>query len=215
MTSDYGGKTMKKCIHILLLCLIPLCLTGCGKTKSVKAISDLDGTDSVITEPIPEIQGNEDSATPSTVTENRVEENAAKKSSGEKSSENKKSGKIDIDLSDMNYNIMSSLDFDMAIEPEKYYGKTIKMRGQFFTVVEPDSQQRFYYCVVYDPTACCQAGIDFMLKGDKVYPDDFPPEETYIEIIGQFTDFSDMLNDGRSYQGLLCDTITVLDEKNL
>lgn len=121
------------------------------------------------------------------------------------------SGKIDYDLSDMNYNIITSMNFDMAISPEKYYGKTIKMKGQFFSFEEPGNPRKFFSCVVYDPTACCQAGIDFSLPDDKKYPDDYPPEETLIEITGPFTDFSYLFDDGRFYAGILCDKIDILN----
>lgn len=116
---------------------------------------------------------------------------------------------FDYDLSDMNYNIVSSMNFDMAINPEKYYNKTIKMKGQFFSL-EEDGGKRFYSCVVYDPTVCCQAGIDFVMSTDKKYPDDFPAEEAYIEITGPYTDFSSFFEDGRSYSGILCDEIKVI-----
>ena len=123
------------------------------------------------------------------------------------------SGGIDYDFSDMNYNLINAMNFEMAINPEAYYGKKIKMRGQFFSAIEPDSQKRFYYCVVYDPTACCQAGLDFVME-DKVYPDDFPEEEAYIEIVGTFEDFSEFLNDGRSYAGIRCESLKVLDKSS-
>ena len=106
---------------------------------------------------------------------------------------------------------MSAMNFDMAVEPERFYGKVIKMRGQFFSDVEPDTKTRFYSCILYDATACCQAGIDFQMSGNKIYPDDFPAEGSTIEIVGTFKDFSDLLNDGRDYSGILCDSITVLD----
>ena len=183
---------MKK-IHILLSCsLIMLCLSGCSKTK----VENPNPEDAVPT-------GQSISNYIDSAPENKSESKPAA------------SDGIDYDFTDMNFNILNAMNFEMAVDPEKFYGKVMKMRGQFFTVVEPESGQRFYYCVIYDPTACCQTGLDFMMTGDKVYPDDFPPEETYIEIQGPFKDFSNLLNDGRSYAGLLCYNIKILNEADL
>lgn len=180
--NNMGERTMKRFFYFLSCILILLCIFGCKKKNDAdKGIAQTDSGNG-ITQSTDLIPGTQNVA-----------------------------DGVDYDLSGQNYNIVSAMNFDMAVEPERFYGKVIKMRGQFFSDVEPDTKTRFYSCILYDATACCQAGIDFQMSGNKIYPDDFPAEGSTIEIVGTFKDFSDLLNDGRDYCGILCDSITVLD----
>ncbi len=90
--------------------------------------------------------------------------------------------KIDFDLSNMNYNMISSITFEMLIEPEKYTDKTVKISGQFYTEVE--EEVRYYSAIIWDATLCCPAGMDFIPPATMKFPDDFPPEETHITVTG-------------------------------
>lgn len=90
--------------------------------------------------------------------------------------------KIDFDLSNMNYNMISSITFEMLIEPEKYTDKTVKISGQFYTEVE--EEVRYYSAIIWDATLCCPAGMDFIPPATMIFPDDFPPEETQITVTG-------------------------------
>ena len=90
--------------------------------------------------------------------------------------------KIDFDLSNMNYNMISSITFEMLIEPEKYADKTVKISGQFYTEVE--EAIRYYSVIIWDATLCCPAGMDFIPPDTMTFPDDFPPEETTITVTG-------------------------------
>jgi len=127
----------------------------------------------------------------------------------EKTKKSTSKEKIDYDLSNWNYNMLTGLNFDMAIDTEKYRGKTFKMRGQFFSVVDEESGRRFYSCLKYDETACCQVGIDFVLSGNKKYPDDFPPEKANIEVFGKYVSFEE--TNGFAYDAIICDEIKILD----
>lgn len=90
--------------------------------------------------------------------------------------------KIDYDLSNMGYNMISSITFEMLVEPEKYIDKTVKICGKFYTTVEEDV--RYYSVIIWDATLCCPAGMDFIPPQTMQFPDDFPPEETKITVTG-------------------------------
>ena len=90
--------------------------------------------------------------------------------------------KIDYDLSNMGYNMLSGITFEMLIEPEKYADKTVKICGQFYTEVE--EAIRYYSVIIWDATLCCPAGMDFIPPDTMTFPDDFPPEETTITVTG-------------------------------
>ena len=90
--------------------------------------------------------------------------------------------KIDYDLTNMGYNMLSGITFEMLIEPEKYVDKTVKISGQFYTEVEEGI--RYYSVIIWDATLCCPAGMDFIPPETMQFPDDFPTEETQITVTG-------------------------------
>ncbi|MBR4179177.1 MAG: hypothetical protein IKR45_00610 [Treponema sp.] len=90
--------------------------------------------------------------------------------------------KIDYDLTNMGYNMLSGITFEMLIEPEKYVDKTVKISGQFYTEVEEGI--RYYSVIVWDATLCCPAGMDFIPPETMQFPDDFPAAETQITVTG-------------------------------
>ena len=90
--------------------------------------------------------------------------------------------KIDYDLSNMGYNMLSGITFEMLIEPEKYVDKTVKISGQFYTEVEEGI--RYYSVIIWDATLCCPAGMDFIPPESMQFPDDFPEQESQITVTG-------------------------------
>ena len=92
--------------------------------------------------------------------------------------------KVDIDLSMLNYNIASAQIFNMLIETDSYLGKTVRIKGQFFSNYDEDNKVRHYSVLIWDATACCQTGLQFIPRGNPVYPDDFPEEMADMEITG-------------------------------
>lgn len=90
--------------------------------------------------------------------------------------------KVDYDLTNMNYNMLSAITFEMLVEPEKYTDKTVKISGQFYTEVENDI--RYYSVIIWDATLCCPAGMDFIPPDTMSFPEDFPAEEAQITVTG-------------------------------
>lgn len=89
---------------------------------------------------------------------------------------------IDLDLSGMNYNMLSSVAFDIMVAPEKYANKRIKTSGNFYTSVYEDT--RYFSAIVWDPTGCCPAGMDFIPPESMNFPEDFPEPDEKIIVIG-------------------------------
>ncbi len=115
---------------------------------------------------------------------------------------------VDLDFSNFNYNMISAEIFNIMIEPEKYIGKTIRFKGQFFSSFEQEKNQRFYSILIYDATACCQTGFEFILSGNPQYPQDFPQEGTNIQLSGPLT-YKNL--DGLDYFYIACDSVELLD----
>ncbi len=98
----------------------------------------------------------------------------------------KKSGKIDVDLTKMNANMIYSYIFEMIVEPENYLGKTIKVKGFFYSVVDEETGERYYAVIIPDALACCKQGMEFKWLGDHTYPTDYPEENQEITITGTY-----------------------------
>ena len=145
---------MKKALVIFLILLLVL-ISSCSKNKVI---------------PTEEIQTEQNQYTTKNIT--TTKEPTLKESSP----------KIDFDLSNMNYNMISSITFEMLIEPEKYTDKSVKISGQFYTEVE--EEVRYYSVIIWDATLCCPAGMDFIPPSTMKFPDDFPPQETQITVTG-------------------------------
>ena len=97
-----------------------------------------------------------------------------------------KSGKIDVDLTKMNANMIYSYIFEMIVEPDNYLGKTIKVKGFFYSVVDEESGERYFAVIIPDALACCKQGMEFKWLGDHTYPADYPQENQEITITGTY-----------------------------
>ena len=74
----------------------------------------------------------------------------------------------------------------MVTDPQKYTGKTIKMKGIFSSYVDEETNRRFFGCIIKDALACCSQGLAFELAKPRKYPSEYPSEGASITIIGTF-----------------------------
>ena len=94
-------------------------------------------------------------------------------------------GKVDLDLTKMSSTMIYTTIFDMLIMPEDYVEKNIKVKGWFETYTDPYTAELYYAVVVPDATACCQQGLEFILKGTQ-YPDGYPDIGADFTVQGTF-----------------------------
>ncbi len=99
----------------------------------------------------------------------------------------------DVDLTRMSSTMIYAKVFDMLINPQNYEGKKVRMHGNFdvFEYEEGGMQHRSFACIVQDATACCAQGMEFELKGNPVYPQDYPARYAEITISGTFHQFEE------------------------
>ncbi|WP_312428413.1 hypothetical protein [Lacrimispora sp.] len=102
---------------------------------------------------------------------------------------------FDIDLTKLSSTMVFSEVYNMMISPEEYMGKTIKAEG-IFQVYQDSKNNNFYALVIADATACCQQGLELIWDGDPSYPDDYPDENTEIEITGVYQSY---VEEGNTY----------------
>ncbi len=110
----------------------------------------------------------------------------------------------DIDLTRLSATMVYAQVFNMIVEPEKFEGKTVKMRGQFM-VYPMDKNENVYAVVISDATACCQQGLEFKWQGEHAYPADYPPEGSEIEVTGTFK--TGQTSDGFDYFYIESDSV--------
>ncbi len=98
---------------------------------------------------------------------------------------------VDVDLTAMSSSMVYSVVYDMMLEPESYIGYTVKMRGSFATLFDEKENKRLYACVIQDATQCCAQGVEFVLRDDRQYPDDYPAEGEEITVTGVFDSYTE------------------------
>ena len=78
----------------------------------------------------------------------------------------------------------------MQAYPEEYEGKTVMLRGTFRAFENPDADGYLFRCLVQDGTGCCTREMEFVLRGDHTYPQDYPRLNKQIVVIGTFTTYT-------------------------
>ena len=114
---------------------------------------------------------------------------------------------VDLDISNLSSVLVYSQVVRILDEPEQYLGKTIRIKGQYYSMFYEPTQQYCHYVVVGDASLCCQVGIEFIWNGNHNHPDDYPAEKKIIEIVGLFSSYEEL---GETYYALIVDDISVL-----
>ena len=105
-------------------------------------------------------------------------------------------GAPDVDLSAMSETMAYAGIADMAEEPERYLGKTVRVTGLFDMFTDGPTGNVYYACVIPDATACCMQALEFVPKGFFSFPDDFPGVGEPITVFGTFSTY---LENGYEY----------------
>lgn len=98
---------------------------------------------------------------------------------------------VDVDLTALSSTMVYSEVYNMMASPEKYIGKTVKMKGPFAFYHDEATDNYYFACIIRDATACCAQGIEFVLTDDYVYPDDYPDVDEEICVIGVFDTYQE------------------------
>ena len=117
------------------------------------------------------------------------------------------SGAPDEDLTVLNSIMAYARLAEILENPDDYFGKIIKLRGTYN--VSYFEQTDLYYNLVSvgDETSCCQQWLEFVWNGEHSYPDDYPEENTSIEIAGVFGSYEEL---DQLYYYLAVDDIIIL-----
>lgn len=108
-----------------------------------------------------------------------------------KTSSSDSADNVDVDLTSLSSTMILSEVSNIMSNPDDYTGKTVKMTGNF-AVYEGTGDDDYYTAVlIQDATQCCKQGIEFKLKGDAKYPDDYPEVDSEITVVGTFETYTE------------------------
>ena len=171
---------MKQLFCLLLAACMMLSLCACGKDSEKAAGNDVSSSD-------------EESSAPTEIIPTPNEPETPEGSEPSQPS----AGKVDVDLTVLSSTMVYSEVYNMLYnDPAHYLGKTVKARGGFSIyqlvtdgVLQPDPVS--YACIISDAAACCAEGMEFVLKDDLAYPDDYPELGAEITVIGEFQSYEE------------------------
>lgn len=202
---------MKRCFILILAISLSLLSTSCGGGKDA-AQSEPPATPSVSsdspqTEPSPAaelptvsaaaVQPSEEplpSAPTSTPEDSPSPQPAA--SAGKEKAEKKPAvspqpdpppaspTSVDLDLTVLSSTMVYAEVYNMMSAPNDYIGKSIRIKGIFSVYQEPETQKVYCGVIVQDATACCAQGFDVVMPDGSRYPDDYPPAQSEVTVVG-------------------------------
>ncbi len=161
---------MRKAICIILAALLCMMIAGCGSAPDNRTS-----------------QGNRGKSVDDVLKERMSEGNLTSDASPSQTGDNcpkTDAGSVDVDLTKLSSTMVYSEVYNMMTEPGNYLGKRVRMRG-VFAYAEGDG--RYYFaCIISDATACCAQGIEFILKDERRFPEEYPSKGTEITVVGIF-----------------------------
>lgn len=92
---------------------------------------------------------------------------------------------VDVDLTTLSSTMVYAEVFNMTMSSDDYIGKIIRMTGIFTVYQDPETKQVYCGVIVQDATACCAQGFDIVMPENAVYPQDYPPAESEVTVVGE------------------------------
>ena len=166
---------MKRLLCLLLAVCMTLSLCACGKGSEKDAGNDASSSNE------------ESSASAESIPMPKEQETPEESEQPQASSDG-----AEVDLTVLSSTMVYAEVYNMLYnDPESYLGKTVRARGEFSIyqlvvdgVLQPDPVA--YACIIADADACCAEGMEFVLKEDLAYPDDYPEPGAEITVVGEF-----------------------------
>ena len=171
---------MKRIFCLLLAVCMTLSLCACGKDSEEGAGNDASSSNE------------ESSASTESIPTPKEKETPEESEQPQASADG-----VEVDLTVLSSTMVYSEVYNMLYnDPAHYLGKTVKARGTFSIyqlvtdgVLQPDPVS--YACIISDAATCCAEGMEFVLKGDHTYPDDYPELGAEITVIGEFQSYEE------------------------
>lgn len=99
---------------------------------------------------------------------------------------------VDYDLTVMDSDMVYASVYQLMTDPETYVGKSFKMQGTYYSTFYEPTNKHYHYVIIEDAAACCAQGIEFVWgDGSHVYPDEYPKNESRVEVEGTFETYKE------------------------
>ncbi len=182
---------MKRVFVILVTAFICLSFFGCADSSNGKpATGNQQKTvDDVLNEKMAD-EGQPSAVSPGTEVFDQYSVTTASSGISEQpASSNTEVGDVDVDLTKLSSTMVYSEVYNMVNTPENYMGKRVRMNGSF-AYAEGDGKY-YYACLISDATACCAQGIEFILKDERKFPEEYPEKGAEITVVGIFDTYNE------------------------
>ena len=111
---------------------------------------------------------------------------------GNETTNKAKDTSVDYDLTTMNSDMVYASVYQLMVDPETYVGKTFKMQGTYYSTFYEPTNKYYHYVIIEDAAACCAQGLEFVWgDGSHVYPDEYPANESRVEVSGTFETYKE------------------------
>ena len=118
-----------------------------------------------------------------------------------------KDSDVDVDLTALSTTVAQAEFQNILSNVEDYLGKTVKVSGQYYSLFVERTGNYYHYVITVPGDECCMMGFEYKLSGDFTYPDDYPAQDTMIEVTGTFERYEES---GSSYLHIAADDMKVL-----
>ena len=168
---------MKQAICLILVLMMCMLFTGCGKISDDRSgvVNQGKSVNDVLNDGMKNGDSSQHSENQTSGSEQQT------KLAEELPSEYQT---VDVDLTKLNSTMVYSEVSNMMTSPEEYMGKKVKMSGTFNYAA--GDNRNYFACLIADATACCAQGIEFVLKTERSFPDEYPKVGDTITVVGIF-----------------------------
>ena len=132
------------------------------------------------------------SETKESISETKESNATGSSNKGNEPTDKAKDTGVDYDLTTMNSDMVYASVYQLMVDPETYVGKTFKMQGTYYSTFYEPTNKYYHYVIIEDAAACCAQGLEFVWgDGSHVYPDEYPANESRVEVSGTFETYKE------------------------
>lgn len=190
---------MRRIVLVLtLLNLILLSACAKGKYASNKLADKNNKVANVVNEQIKKEESKVNTnnskvdETKESISETRESNATGSSNKGNETTDKAKDTGVDYDLTTMNSDMVYASVYQLMVDPETYVGKTFKMQGTYYSTFYEPTNKYYHYVIIEDAAACCAQGLEFVWgDGSHVYPDEYPANESRVEVSGTFETYKE------------------------
>lgn len=103
---------------------------------------------------------------------------------------------VDYDLTQMDSDMVYATVYQLMVDPDSYVGKTFRIDGTYYAGQDQNNGNYYHCCIIKDAMACCAQGLEFVWgDGSHIYPDEYPAEDSEIEVQGIFETYKEKNDD--------------------